>query len=176
MTVRPALIALSGLPGTGKTTVARGVSCRIGAVLLRIDSIETALARSTLKIRPAEDAGYEAAYAVAADNLRAGLSVVADCVNDIAPTRAAWAEVARKAAASLLNVEVTCSDPAEHRRRVETRRADLEGQDLPNWRAVMSRGFEPWAEPRLLLDTATLGVAEAVACVVAHIPAPPPPG
>ena len=176
MTDRPVLIALSGLPGTGKTTIARAVSARLGAVLLRIDSIETALARSTLRIRPAEDAGYEAAYAVAADNLRAGLSVVADCVNDIALTRTAWADVARNAAASLLNVEVICADPAEHRRRVETRRADLEGQVLPDWRAVMGRGFEPWTEPRLVLDTASLGVAEAVACIVAHIPAPQSPG
>ena len=61
MTDRPVLIALSGLPGTGKTTIARGVSARLGAVLLRIDCIETALARSTLRIRSAEDAGYEAA-------------------------------------------------------------------------------------------------------------------
>jgi predicted kinase len=50
MTDRPVLIALSGLPGTGKTTIARGVSARLGAVLLRIDWIETALARSTLRI------------------------------------------------------------------------------------------------------------------------------
>jgi predicted kinase len=111
---------------------------------------------------------------VAADNLRAGLSVVADCVSDIALTRAAWSDVASNAAASLLNVEVICADPAEHRRRVETRRADLDGQVLPDWRAVMSRRFEPWAEPRLVLDTASVGIADAVACVVAHIPAPPP--
>ncbi len=176
MTARPVLIAMSGLPGTGKTTVARAVAARLGAVLLRVDSIETALARSTLGIRPAEDAGYEAAYAVAADNLGTGLSVVADCVNDAAPTRAAWAGVARDAAAVLMNVEVICSDPAEHRRRVETRRPDLRGQALPDWRAVMSRGFEAWDAPRLVLDTATMAVADAVGRVVASIPAPSPPG
>ena len=173
MTARPALIAPSGLPGTGKTTIARGVAARLGAVLRRIHSIEVALARSTLRIRPAADAGYEAACAVAADDLRSGLSVVAGCANDIAVTRAAWADVARDAAASVLNVAVICADPAEHRRRVETRRADLEGQVLPDRRGVMSPGFEPRAEPRQVLDTAKLSVAEAVACVVAHVPAPP---
>lgn len=113
---------------------------------------------------------------MASDNLREGLSFVADCVNDIALTRGAWADVARQGAALLLNVEVICADPAEHRRRVETRLADLEGRVLPDWRAVMGRGFEPWTEPRLVLDTASLGVAEAVACIVAHIPAPQSPG
>jgi predicted kinase len=175
MTARPVLIAMSGLPGTGKTTIARGISARLGAVLLRIDSIETALARSTLRIRPAEDAGYEAAYAVAADNLRHGLSVVADCVNDIALTRDAWADVARHASAILLNVEVICSDPAEHRRRVETRLADLPGQVLPDWHAVMSRGFESWDMSRLVLDTATSSVADAVERLVAEILSPSQP-
>jgi predicted kinase len=168
MTKQPVLIAFSGLPGVGKTTIARDVAARLGAVFLRIDSIEVALARSTLRIRPAEDAGYAAAQAVAADNLRAGLSVVADCVNDVASTRSAWADVAARSAARLLNVEVICSDAAEHRRRVEMRRPDLEGQVLPDWRAVASRAFEPWVESRLVLDTAALVVAEAVERVVAR--------
>ncbi|WP_333835378.1 AAA family ATPase [Rubrimonas sp.] len=175
MTIRPVLIAFSGLPGAGKTTIARRVCARLGAVLLRIDSIETALARSTRRIRPAEDAGYAVAYAVAADNLRAGLSVVADCVNDIALTRAAWADMATDAAAFLLNVEVICSDDDEHRRRVETRTPDTEGLLLPDWQAVASREFEPWTEPLLVLDTAILSVADAVARVVARTTAASPP-
>lgn len=61
MTKRPVLIAFSGLPGAGKTTIARDVAARLGAVFLRIDSIEAALARSALRISPAEDAGYAAA-------------------------------------------------------------------------------------------------------------------
>ncbi len=37
------LIALGGLPGTGKTTIARELARQLGAVHLRIDSIEQAL-------------------------------------------------------------------------------------------------------------------------------------
>ena len=76
---------------------ARRLAAEIGAVYLRIDSIEAGLARSALAIRPAEDAGYEAAYAVAEDNLRNGLSVIADCVNPIALSRDAWADTAARA-------------------------------------------------------------------------------
>lgn len=101
---------------------------------------------------------------------------MADCVNDVASTRSAWAEVAARSAARLLNVEVICSDAAEHRRRIEMRRPDLEGQVLPEWRAVASRAFEPWVEPRLILDTAALSVAEAVERVVARSAAAPPSG
>ncbi len=37
------LIVFSGLPGTGKTTIAQAVVRRCGAVYLRIDTIEQAL-------------------------------------------------------------------------------------------------------------------------------------
>jgi predicted kinase len=37
------LIILAGLPGTGKTTIARLLARRLGAVHVRIDSIEQAI-------------------------------------------------------------------------------------------------------------------------------------
>lgn len=165
----PLLVVVSGLPGVGKTTLARRLASVTGAVYLRIDSIEAGLARSALAIRPAEDAGYEAAYAVAEDNLRNGLSVVADCVNDIALTREAWAAVAARAGADHRDVEVVCSDAAEHRRRVEARAADLPGQRVPGWEDVMRRAWEPWAGERLVVDTAGVEPADAVARVVSDL-------
>lgn len=40
------LIVIGGLPGTGKTTLARLLASRIGAVHLRIDTIEQACVHS----------------------------------------------------------------------------------------------------------------------------------
>lgn len=37
------LLIFGGLPGTGKSTIARLLAARLGAVWLRIDSIEQAL-------------------------------------------------------------------------------------------------------------------------------------
>ncbi len=56
-----ALISFSGLPGVGKTTVARVLAREINAAYIRVDSIEAALKNSSLQIHPAEDAGYLAA-------------------------------------------------------------------------------------------------------------------
>ena len=88
------LISFSGLPGVGKTTVARALARRINAAYIRVDSIEAALKNSTLRIHPAEDAGYLAAVAIAKDNLLHHLDVVADTVNPLALTRRLWAQAA----------------------------------------------------------------------------------
>ncbi len=57
---------LSGLPGVGKTTIARKLVETLTAVYLRIDSIEQALRAGGFGV---EDGGYSVAYAVAEDNL-----------------------------------------------------------------------------------------------------------
>src|SRR2546428_383735 len=54
----PMLIVLSGLPGTGKTTIAREVARAIAAVYLRIDSIEQVMAAAGWRV---EGEGYAVA-------------------------------------------------------------------------------------------------------------------
>lgn len=83
------LIVLSGLPGVGKTTIARELAHALAAVHLRIDSIEHALRHTGLVV---EAEGYAVAHAVAADNLRVGRTVVADSVNPWPLTRDEWRE------------------------------------------------------------------------------------
>jgi predicted kinase len=167
MTWPLALIAFSGLSGAGKSTIARTLAGRIGAVWLRIDTIEQAMRESGVLRGPIEDAGYRAAYGVAADNLRLGLSVVADCVNDCALARDAWRDVGVKAGARIVEVEVICTDHAEHRRRVEARSSEIVGLDLPTWAEIVSRPYEPWGRDRLIIDTARCGPDECVAAMLA---------
>lgn len=78
------LIVLAGLPGSGKTTLARALASRIGAVHLRIDTIEQALRRAG--IAPEEE-GYAVAMALAHDQLVLGQRVIADAVNGVEQAR-----------------------------------------------------------------------------------------
>ena len=97
-------------------------------------------------------AAYTVGEAVAEGSLAAGATVVIDAVNPVEEARRAWRELAQRAGRPLRVIEVTCSDPAEHRRRVEQRTADLD-HDLPTWSDVVAREYEPWTEERLIVDT-----------------------
>ena len=112
------------------------------------------------------EAGYRVAYALAGDNLQAGNVVIADSVNPIAITRESWRAVAESAGVPFLEVEIVCTDAEEHRRRVETRQSDIDGLKLPSWQDVQDREYEAWDKAHLVLDTATLSVAECVAAIV----------
>jgi predicted kinase len=156
------LIILGGLPGTGKTALARALCHRWDAMLVRIDTIEVALRLPRAAEGPLAAAGYHVAYAVAEDNLRLGRLVIADSVNPVAITRTSWHDVARRSGAAALDVEVICSDPEEHRRRLETRVADLAGQVLPSWSDVLARAYEPRAAgDAVVVDTARMQPGEA---------------
>lgn len=157
----PVLFIFSGLPGVGKSTLARRVAREFRAAYLRIDTIEQALRDG----RPAFNGpeGYTVAYKVAEDNLRLGLSVVADSVNPLRITRTAWREVAGRAAVPFVEIEVVCSDPAVHRTRVESRLADVEGLRLPTWDEVQTRERDPWDTAPIVIDTAAATAVESFA-------------
>ena len=156
------LIVFAGLPGTGKSSVAREVARKLDAVWLRIDSIEQAIRDSGVLQRSIDDAGYRAAFAVAADNLRLGRIVVTDSVNDWMVTRDAWRDIGVRAGARVVEVEIICSDPEEHRRRIETRTSDVPGLILPDWEAVKERDYHPWNREHLTIDTIGSSVDDCV--------------
>lgn len=154
---------MAGLPATGKTTIARALAREIGAVHLRIDVIEQAVVRAGAGDHPLGAVGYVIACALAEDYLRQGLTVVADSVNPLTVTRQAWRDVAHAAAVAHLDVEVVCSDSAEHERRASARAGDVADLPLPTWSDIARRQYEPWDRDRLVLDTARRSVAECVA-------------
>jgi len=146
------LIVLSGLPGSGKSTIAVGLARRLGAPLLAVDRIESALLRAGVPMSfETGVAAYEVAGALAAVQVGLGLDVVVDAVNSLEIARDTW----RRTDAPRCVIEVACSDADEHRRRLAARVRDLDGFPEPTWAYVEQRRreWEPWTEERLVLDS-----------------------
>lgn len=160
------LVVFGGLPGTGKTTIAREVARQTGATYLRIDTIEQALRSSDYFAIDVGPLGYEVAYALASENLRLGRIVIADSVNPIALTRSPWRSIAGQTSSPILEIEIVCSDVREHRRRVESRTVDVPGLVLPDWASVLARKYEPRTDARTIIDTSEIDFYQAASNIV----------
>ncbi|MGX9570664.1 AAA family ATPase [Pseudomonas viciae] len=156
------LVVFSGLPGTGKTTIASDLANRTRAVYLRIDTIEQAIRNSGALAQDVGRSGYMVAYELALSNLRFGSTVIVDCVNPVIESRKAWSEIATRAGVPLVNIQVICSDKREHQRRVETREIDIPGLMPPTWKSVLDHEYEAWDNAPFNIDTALITPSDAV--------------
>jgi hypothetical protein len=90
-------------------------------------------------------------------------------VNPWPLTRDAWRDAGLAAGAAVHEVEIVCSDAAEHRRRVEERVSDVPGLKLPDWDAVIGRDYQPWSRERTVIDTAGRDIEACVGELLAAI-------
>ena len=111
----PVLFIFRGCPAQGNPR-SHGLARQTGAVYIRVDTIEQAL-RDLCSVG-VEAEGYQLGYRIAMDNLRVGLSVIADSCNPIEPRGGSGGAVALDAGAPHMNIEVVCSDIRQHRDRV----------------------------------------------------------
>lgn len=150
---------LSGLPASGKSSLAKLIAKEYNAFYLRIDTIEQGL-RDVCNV-DVQAEGYRLAYRIARDNSELGLSVVADSCNPIHSVRREWEEVAEQSRCPYINIEVICSDKSEHKRRCETRNSEVTGLQLPSWDEIQERTFDPWDTHRIVIDTANKSIEDS---------------
>ena len=156
------LFIFSGLPGTGKSTIAKMLSKKISAVYLRVDTVEQAIRSVSEQNQKIGPEGYFVLYELTRENLQLGSTVVTDSVNDIILVRNTFRDIAISLNVPFLEIEIICSDKEQHRYRVENRKSDIPGLTPPDWMQVQHRNYESWDREHLQLDTAMLS---ATACV-----------
>jgi predicted kinase len=149
------IIAVSGLPGSGKSTVAEGIAEKLGLPIFSVDPIESSIIQSGIQ-RSFETglAAYLVAESLAAEQLKLDLSVVIDAVNSAKEARDMWRNLAEKCHSKLIIIE--CGLNAElHKKRIESRVRAMHGIPEVTWKNVEDRRKEylPWDEDRLVLDT-----------------------
>jgi predicted kinase len=150
------LIAMAGLPASGKSAVAADLGRALGCAVLAVDPVEAAMWRGGISIsEPTGTAAYFVAEALAGEQLKLGHDVIVDAVNGVAPARGHWRRLAAECSAELRWIYVLCSDEVEHQRRLASRQRGIEGFPEPTWESVLKRKaeFPPWTDERLMLDT-----------------------
>jgi predicted kinase len=152
------LIVFSGLPGTGKSTLAEAVGRDLRIPVFAKDWLEATLLRSELK--PANEqkslgfAGYELLTILAERQLMLGQSVILDSVAASQSIRNSWRELSDQYGAVWRVIECFCSDEELHQARLQDRLRKIPGWHELEWSEVerVKRYYLPWEEERLTLD------------------------
>ena len=139
------LVAMAGLPGTGKSTIGQVVASRLGIPVVSVDPIESAILQAGIAAdQPTGLAAYLVAETLAERILVAGTGVMIDAVNAVDPAREQWVNLAARLNEPMKFIEVICSDPELLRSRIENWRKSMPHIQL-TWNAV-EQSLDDYAE------------------------------
>ena len=152
------MILFSGLPGTGKSTLAESIGRQLRIPVFAKDWLEASLVRSGLRASVDERqlgfAGYELLTVLAERQLMLNQSMILDSVASTLAIRNKWQQLANQYAAAWRVVECICSDENLHRARLQNRQRNIPGWHELEWSEVekVKGYYSPWEGERLILD------------------------
>jgi len=154
------LIIFSGLPGTGKSTLAEAVGRHLGIPVFAKDWLEASLLQSGLKSTETDKslghAGYELLTLLAKRQLMLGQSVILDSVAATKTIRSEWGTLAKRYQAERRVIECVCSDESIHQLRLKVRKRRIPGWHELEWSEVerVKQYYVPWRHAHITLDMA----------------------
>lgn len=152
------MILFSGLPGTGKSTLAEIIGRQLCIPVFAKDWLEASLLQSGLKLKMDDKllgfAGYELLTVLAERQFKLGQSVVLDSVASTQTIRDTWRRLANQYQAKWRVIECVCSDENLHRARLNMRERNIPGWHELEWADVekVKRYYPTWDEQHLVLD------------------------
>ena len=156
------LILFSGVPGTGKSTLAEAVGRQLSIAVFAKDWLEATLLRSGLIASDPSNpekslgsVGYDLLTTLAARQLMLDQSVILDSVAGTQSIRETWRKLCTDYHAQWRVIECICSDESFHRARLITRQRRIPGWHELEWSDVekVKGYFSPWRGERLILDS-----------------------
>ncbi len=157
---RPRLVLVGGLPGSGKSTVARAFAERVGADRICSDELRKELAGAHPGERlaaavgagiygpPMSELTYRELLVQAERQLRAGRSVILDATFSRATDRRRAAALARAAGGVLVAAQCRCPARVARQRLAARSHPAYAGPSDAGWEVYrsMRRSFDPWPD------------------------------
>ncbi|HKU18663.1 MAG TPA: AAA family ATPase [Candidatus Saccharimonadales bacterium] len=152
---KPKLIVMSGLPGSGKSTLSERIAASLKIPVFSVDPIESAIIKAGIpKSFETGYAAYLVAEALAKEQIKLGNSVVIDAVNAENEAKQVWIDCATSLKISMVVIECMLKDASLHRKRLEARIRGLHGFDEITWERVQERrkAYTPWQRDVLTVE------------------------
>ncbi len=144
------LVIMCGLPGSGKTTVAKKVARRVKGVLLTADVVRREMFPVRTYSLAERNAVYEELLQRASAYLTTGTSVVLDSTYASAIHRDAARKMAKACGVNYSVVHVTCAEDVATT-RIEERKNDASEADVRVYH-LLKNTFDPITEPHTVID------------------------
>ena len=173
------LILFAGMPGSGKTTLARMVAQKLNLAVFSKDRIQRVLRDHNLSGENSGD-GYYVILDMADEQLSLGLSVILDATFPLDHFRSVASEIAARYQANFCAIYCYCSDDIVWRQRMHERVQYVPGWTPVGWNEVlrMREYYRPWNDNALVIDSLKapevnfVTVLEAIECAQQHIYVP----
>ncbi|MBN2542852.1 AAA family ATPase [bacterium] len=144
------LIIVCGLQGTGKSSIAKEVTFRINAVLLRTDVLRFQLYEQPTYTEDEKQRVYDEMFMYAEDLLKEGKNVVLDATFMKEANRRKAKDVAQNAEVDLKIVEVVSNDEII-RQRLQAREQDESEAEYHHYLRYKEI-YEPIKEEHIIID------------------------
>lgn len=169
----PQLIIFSGLPATGKSTLAQALSCELQIPLFSLENLrDHVLPQRLLVVGPSLNDYYGMVRALAECQLRLGISVIVESLFPTGKSRQPFFNLAEELQIGFRPIFTYCSDPVLWRQRMMTRIAiQSDHQKETGWDigSNIEKSFENWDESITLFVDTVNPIDENMKVVRAHI-------
>lgn len=151
--MNPTIIIIGGIPGTGKSTLAKALSKELNIPAFSKDELEAAISKKGLcDSKSTNGIGYEIMSVLSENEIENGNSAIFEFIASRDRVTELWPRLLE---IDYKYIECICSNEDIHRERINSRKRNLEGWYELEWEDVLKirNSFQPLVLDRLILDS-----------------------